>query len=295
MDEFSDPKPIATVEQFKAALLARGRIGIPAKHLAMLISHCRAPNHTISTVQLAKEVGYPGNKTVNLQYGTLAHNIAKELHHTPGPFSTGDPHWWRTLASGKDGIPKTSDRFYKWIMRPELVQAVQEVQKMFPRWKWLTHPRSKQHLDDHETQQLLKSASLLLKTPPVSVKISGGGFGSNPEQIRLVEQAACKAVKKHFEQLGYKVVSREKENLGYDFDVSRNGRMLHIEVKGVSSSLLKFPITENEVHCARSDSKFQLAIVTNATTPRRKMQIFTRKEFLKTFELTPIAYFAEAV
>jgi hypothetical protein len=127
MDEFSDPTPHHRPEQFKAALLARERIGLPAKHREMLLVHCRAPKHTISTVQLAKEVGYPGNKTVNLQYGTLAKHIATELHFKPGPFSTGQPHWWFTLAYGEERTPQTDDRFYKWVMRLELVQALQEL------------------------------------------------------------------------------------------------------------------------------------------------------------------------
>lgn len=127
MDEFSDPTPIATVEQFKAALLARDSIGIPAKYKAMLTAHCRALNHTISTTQLAKEVGYPGNKTAQMHYGTLAHKIADELHYKPGPFSTGGSHWWFTLAFGNHGAFPPVDRYYEWIMRPELVKALQEL------------------------------------------------------------------------------------------------------------------------------------------------------------------------
>ncbi|MCG3147930.1 MAG: hypothetical protein PCFJNLEI_01371 [Verrucomicrobiae bacterium] len=128
MDEFSDPKPIATVEQFQTALLAvRDRDGIPPKHLAMLRAHCRAPNHTISTARLAPLVGYASHSVVNMQYGTLAHHLADALHYRPGPFSDGQPHWWRTLANGNDGAPVTDDGGYEWIMRPELVQALQEM------------------------------------------------------------------------------------------------------------------------------------------------------------------------
>jgi hypothetical protein len=93
----------------------------------MLTAHCRAINHAISTVQLAKEVGYSGNKTVNMQYGTLAHKIADELHYKPGPFSTDGPHWWFTLAFGNHGAFPPVDRYYEWIMRPELVKALQEL------------------------------------------------------------------------------------------------------------------------------------------------------------------------
>ncbi len=139
---------------------------------------------------------------------------------------------------------------------------------------------------------LLTRGNLKIKTPPVAVKVSGGGFGS-AERNRLVEQAACKAVRKRYEQRKYEVVSREKENLGYDFDATRNSEKLHLEVKGVSGSLLKFPITANEVARARSDSKFQLVVVTETTLSTRKIHIYSRKEFLKLFDLKPFAYFAE--
>src|SRR5208282_2300813 len=102
-----------------------------------------------------------------------------------------------------------------------------------------------------------------------------------------------KAVKRYFERQGYKVVSCERQNLGYDFNVSRNGEMLHVEVKGVSGLVSKFIITAGEVKCARTDSKFRLVVVTEATVPKRKIELFTPKEFLKFFKLKTIAYFAE--
>jgi hypothetical protein len=168
-----------------------------------------------------------------------------------------------------------------------------EMKEMFPRWNWLNYPRSKQYLDEAKAEVLLKRAELKLKTPPVAVKVSGGGFGK-PEQNRLVEQSACKAVCSFFKKRGYKLVSREKENVGYDFDATKRSETLHVEVKGISGSLLRFPITANEVACAKTDSKFRLAVITEATTPRNKVHLFSRKDFLKSFELTPLAYFAEA-
>lgn len=127
MNEFSDPTPIATAEQFKAALLAvRDRIGISPKDLAMLKTHCRAPNHTINTTQLAHALGYNKCGTAHLLYGALAHHVADALHYKR-KFSTGEPHWWRTLANGSEGAPQTEEGYYEWIMRPELVQALQEM------------------------------------------------------------------------------------------------------------------------------------------------------------------------
>jgi hypothetical protein len=130
MDEYSDPTPIPTVDQFKAALLTvRDRIGMSPKDVALLKAHCRASNHTISTVELAKLLGYANYSAVNLHYGKLARDVADALNYAPKPNASGDAHWWRTLAYGNDGKPRTKDGHYEWIMRPELVQVLQE-------WKW---------------------------------------------------------------------------------------------------------------------------------------------------------------
>ena len=127
MNPYSDPTSIATVEQFKTALLAvRDRIGISQKDLALLRSHCRAPNHTISAVQLAKEFNLPNHNTANMQYGTLAHHIADALHYRPGPFPDGQPHWWFTFAYWNEDSEETDKSKDQWIMRPELVQALQK-------------------------------------------------------------------------------------------------------------------------------------------------------------------------
>jgi hypothetical protein len=130
MDIYSDPTPIATAEQFKAALLSvRDKVGYSEKDRAMLREHCRAPNHMLSPDALAKKVGYPNGDTVNLHYGKLAGHIAGALHVTLPPTPGGDPHWWRTLAYGKDGTSDFDDGRYQWIMRPQLVQVLQE-------WRW---------------------------------------------------------------------------------------------------------------------------------------------------------------
>ena len=131
MDVFSDPTPIATVEQFKTALRAvRDKNGISDKELAILRAHCRAPNYTISTFQLAKELGYASHGDVNKSYGKFAHDICDALHIVLPPTPSGEPHWWRTLAYGNQGMPQMDGGHYEWIMRLELVQALQD-------WKWV--------------------------------------------------------------------------------------------------------------------------------------------------------------
>ncbi len=170
--------------------------------------------------------------------------------------------------------------------------SLDEIREMFPRWRWHNYPRSHVYLDQHKADTLLRRARAKLNTPPVSVNISGAGFGT-PEENRLVEKAACNAVKDYFRKRKHRIRSREKENLGYDFDIICDGRILHVEVKGVSGSRLKFPITSNEVACAKFDRAFHLAVVTEARSGKPLVHLFTAKEFLKRFKLKPLAFYAE--
>jgi len=130
MDEYSDPTPIATAKQFKTALLSlKDKGGLSQRDLMLLRAHFHAAKQTISTFQLAKEVGYASFGAVNIRYGKLARRVADSLRYTPTPDSKGDFHWWRTLSYGNDGTPQTDDGHYEWIMRPELVIALKE-------WNW---------------------------------------------------------------------------------------------------------------------------------------------------------------
>ena len=123
VDAYSDPTPIATAEQFNAALLT---LRISEAEMAMLRAQYRATNHTISAAQLAKELRYDSYATVNARYGALAHRLAVALHYQPGPFTDGKPHWWYTLSYWNDS-PQAEEGQDQWIMRPELAQALQEL------------------------------------------------------------------------------------------------------------------------------------------------------------------------
>lgn len=128
MDEYSDPRPIATIEQFKAALLAVQDTGkVFSRGLELVVAHYRAPSHTISSFRLAKELGYPSFSPANLFYGKFARRVADALGRRPGPFSSGKPHWWRTLANGKEDSLQTKGEYYEWILRPELARALEEL------------------------------------------------------------------------------------------------------------------------------------------------------------------------
>jgi hypothetical protein len=129
MIEFDDPSPIATPKQYRDALLAvRDSSGISPLELAMLEAHYKSPSHTITSTQLAEKAQLSNYSIANLNYGKLAHRIADQLHYRPGDSSVeGAEHWWRTLAYGKDASPEMEIKHYRWVMRPELVRALEEM------------------------------------------------------------------------------------------------------------------------------------------------------------------------
>ena len=62
---------------------------IPEKHIDLLLAHFKAPKHTATWSQLAEVVGYASGRAINLQYGTLAGRVARQLGLVEPPEG-----WW---------------------------------------------------------------------------------------------------------------------------------------------------------------------------------------------------------
>jgi hypothetical protein len=117
--------PIATTEEFRAALLAtRDWIGISPTQLQMLQAQCRAPEATITALQLADQLRFKNVAAARLQYGTLARAIAEKLGYAPPQKGKGPARWWFALSIGQAGDDEAGDGHFKWVMRPELVAAL---------------------------------------------------------------------------------------------------------------------------------------------------------------------------
>ena len=121
------PTPIATVEQFKRALLAVRDKNLPDGHLAMLKAQCLAPDGAITSTKLAEAAGYENYNAANLQYGTLAFNVAGFLSYAPPRRKDGSPMWWTTLSYSLDGQTEPETGQFQFVMRPELTAALREM------------------------------------------------------------------------------------------------------------------------------------------------------------------------
>ena len=121
-------EPIATSEEFKAALLAtRDWMGISPTQLQMLQAQCRAPECTITASQIAKQLGLKNVAAARSEYGTFARVVAEKLGYAPPRAGKSPAPWWFVLSVGRTCLDDPGDGNFEWIMRPELVAALRRM------------------------------------------------------------------------------------------------------------------------------------------------------------------------
>jgi hypothetical protein len=123
MNDFNDPAPIATPEQYQTALLA-ARQRMTEVQLKMLQGHCRSAGHSTSIDQLAEKIRLPNFTAARTTYRNYAHLIADALNYIPG-LDSKKPVWFHAIAYGQPNAAGKLDGAFEWILRPELVQALQ--------------------------------------------------------------------------------------------------------------------------------------------------------------------------
>lgn len=117
----------------------------------------------------------------------------------------------------------------------------------------------------------------------------GAGFGA-VESNAQVERAAVKAVTDKYIADGWSVQSVESARCGFDLLCQRGTEEENVEVKGVSGGRLQFIITVGEVEEARSNPKFVLFVVTEATSVQPRLYRFSGLELQQQFSLFPLQY-----
>ena len=92
--------------------------GIHEKHLALLKAHFDAANHTAIWAQLAETVGFASGKTVNRQYGRLAHRVADQIG-IPQP---ENGFWLDILVHCKERDPESGHLAF--VLRRPVIEAL---------------------------------------------------------------------------------------------------------------------------------------------------------------------------
>lgn len=118
---------IATSEQYIEALLKLRDMKRlrNTKFIKMLQAQYAMPNHTITATQIADAVGFQNYNATNLQYGTLGREISEILGYEPPKRTNGEHIWFWILSSGHEASETTMDGHYEFVMRPELVTALE--------------------------------------------------------------------------------------------------------------------------------------------------------------------------
>lgn len=188
-----------------------------------------------------------------------------------------------------DGRFKTRITNVEWLPFPI---HLSELRDAFPDWKWTENCSSRTTLSPDRAEALWKIARTERNEAGAeerSATTNVARFGL-AENNRIVEIAAICAVTEHFTKQGYKVKSRERENVGYDLEARKGSSVRHIEVKGTSGDEQVFMLTKNEDETAHRDSAFTLAIVTQATSKSHCIHEYDSKSMKTNFDIQPITY-----
>ncbi len=137
-------------------------------------------------------------------------------------------------------------------------------------------------IDANDLDKIISHGAQFIKErPPVSY--------ASAELRKAIETEAISVVINHFIQSGWKVVSVETENVGYDLFCTKGNEEIHAEVKGTSSNLEQFILTRNEFNQLRTDPMFVLCLVSDALNTQR-LSIFSSQEVMKLFNIDPLQY-----
>jgi hypothetical protein len=116
------PGGIPTAAEYRTAMAA---VSMTDEMRAMLNAHLWASDHILTATELAHAGGYDSYTSANSQYGTLARRIAEELEWEP-PIVDGTQTWTLALATGADEGEPTERAEWRWKLRPEVVEALQD-------------------------------------------------------------------------------------------------------------------------------------------------------------------------
>ncbi|UYN94376.1 MAG: DUF3883 domain-containing protein [Enhydrobacter sp.] len=122
----------------------------------------------------------------------------------------------------------------------------------------------------------------------------GQGFARSAEERRAIEKQAMKVATAHFRDQGY-AVEDVSARRSYDLLCERNGRELHVEVKGTTTNGSAVVLTYNEVKHARDPASSCALFVLHSIKLDRKKATGGQSRVLLPWELeqhqlTPICY-----
>ena len=110
----------------------------------------------------------------------------------------------------------------------------------------------------------------------INVKNSGIHRQYDAAKRVRIENEAMERAKEYFKEMGYKVVDVSKKDKGWDFEVSKDGEELYVEVKGLSGENVNIELTPNEYEKMQNNKdKYRIFVLTNADKKKGDYYIFS--------------------
>lgn len=109
-----------TAREYRLAISAVLETGVTLRQAELLRAHLWAPRQSASSAELAEVVGYGSWRTVNFQYGALAHRIAVEL----GIFQPPRGFWANVLIRWEADTTRSPCGHARYRLRREVARAL---------------------------------------------------------------------------------------------------------------------------------------------------------------------------
>ncbi len=186
---------------------------------------------------------------------------------------------WRDTQGLAAGAPREDWRYFAEANERDCVLLSPD-DRVFPvprakKGVWGMGQANVRFLDEPGAGEFLKRLTAYIKAPKTATVTSGAAKHGSPRQsdpaLRAkVEAAAVARVVAHYESKGFDCRSVEKDNVGWDIDVTRGAVTLLVEVKGCSGANAVVEVTPNEYRSMRERrDNYRVAIVTDALKANR--------------------------
>lgn len=206
--------------------------------------------------------------------------------------------FWNLTQSSFDDITSEEDggvssqiagvaRFSYTNLRSDYKKTINGWKKMFKELDKAAR------LAELESEESLKYVDDKEENADDAVSVSASKYmPPETEMKNEIEDNAIKKAKLYYKSKGYTVTSVEKENCGWDLTVvSRDGKELHIEVKGTSRNEFHFFLSKNEYNQMKIDSNWRLFVVKNVLEDPDPDFVVKRPENVeKLFDLIPFCF-----
>lgn len=102
------------------------------------------------------------------------------------------------------------------------------------------------------------------------------GWQVDPRRRKQIEAAAIREVMRYYgKELKYEVKDRQDEHCGWDLEATKDGVVLHLEVKGIAGTDVAVELTANEFKWMnKKRNSYRVCIVTDALSKRPKLSIY---------------------